>query len=165
MKDYLAALLEEQEEPAETFSIKSRQPIGKHPAPLLQSASSRAVPPGIAPLGQGEEVPSMEEQLRLATRKKAEVQRRAVPLPEHGHRPAGGEDSGTAPVQTVGANTRTLLFQLRRSRQQTQAAFSPGKGTSADLIPGVQWAAAEPVNWDALAEREARRYDGGFSLF
>ncbi|MEG2137869.1 MAG: hypothetical protein RRY64_04325, partial [Oscillospiraceae bacterium] len=124
MKDYLAALLEEQEEPAETFSIKSRQPIGKHPAPLLQSAPSRAVPPGAAPLGQGEEVPSMEEQLRLATRKKAEVQRRTVPLPEHGHRPAGGEALGTAPVQTVGANTRTLLFQLRRSRQQTQAAFS-----------------------------------------
>ena len=113
------------------------------------------------------QIPPLEEQLRRAGRQKAGAKAEARPLPHHSeNRPQTEAGDFEAPGRTWGGQGGgELLFQLRRSRQQRRTAFLRPESPTGELPQSARWAAEEPVNWDALAEREARRYDGGFSLF
>ncbi|MEG0755145.1 MAG: hypothetical protein RR450_01995, partial [Oscillospiraceae bacterium] len=136
----------------ETERLETEQPEGKTP-------EASAV--------DGGQTPPLEEQMRRAARQKAGGKAETVPLSDGLNNRA---EKNTGDFETLGRPWGEqggvgLLSQLRRSRQQTKTAFLRPENPTGDLTQSARLSAAEPVNWDALAEREARRYDGGFSLF
>ncbi|MEG2958901.1 MAG: hypothetical protein RR828_04115 [Oscillospiraceae bacterium] len=136
----------------ETERLETEQPEGKTPG---ASATDEV------------QNPPLEEQMRRAVRQKAGGKAEEVPLSDGLNNRA---EKNTGDFETLGRpwgeqGGGGLLFQMRRSRRQTKTAFLRPENPTGDWTQSARPSAAEPVNWDALAEREARRYDGGFSLF
>lgn len=72
----------------------------------------------------------------------------------------------TAPPQP-GRTASVLLQALSEARRTTQAALSHTAGTTLPTLPAL--ADTSPsltlLDWDRAMQRDARRYDGGFTLY
>ncbi|MEG2421576.1 MAG: hypothetical protein RSB55_08490, partial [Oscillospiraceae bacterium] len=80
---------------------------------------------------------------------------------------SGTELSPESPL-VKSRNAAALLARLPMRRERAQGKRHPDQrqdGGGLEQNPSMGGLQSEPIDWDKLTEREARRYDGGFSLF
>ncbi|MEG2454757.1 MAG: hypothetical protein RSC08_00780 [Oscillospiraceae bacterium] len=176
MRDYLEECLAEEDLLPVTRSgtLPPKRRKGSEPAEPETAAAPET--------SEEERVPEGDERVLLRSLLQEVRPRKESPVrPEKARGrqrvpPAAGGQSipPTADMQGVPSGGKALAEQLARSRRTLAAARlegqrqPPAKQRRAGEIPlpgPIPAAGADPMALDRLAEREARRYDGGFTLY